>query len=390
MEKILRGDERPENRKIWILDQVDRHDEIGFQDVSGRFGRSAAQNDLRDLTMQGILVRVSHGRYKRPEVSFREDVFGPGPYREKRQRYPAEKQALARHIVAEHCRHVRSLGLDAGTTSTAVAEELVDKRITMDNVFTSNLDAVLLFMNAPQIGHIQVKGGGVVPRHAAICGAMLSEEEKWGIEMSIIGTSGIFVKDEDEKISVELSTEDISQHPFKQWLFRAPTVIIPTTSDKIGRSRGDCFAAIRETARNAEYSDGRHQQQRIVIAVNPITPEDFERIQKTLTLVKEKTGALVEVIGGDVPMPHARYTSEEIVRRGEEIYDREIRDRVEAGNKGKYLVLDIETSEYEIDKDMLAALDRAKVKHPDPALYILRVGFPAVAKLGGRSLVKRP
>jgi hypothetical protein len=92
----------------------------------------------------------------------------------------------------------------------------------------------------------------------------------------------------------------------------------------------------------------------------------------------------------ETQMPHSRYTDDEIVRRGEELYDQQIRPQVEPGNKGKFLVLDIETGEYEIDADSRAAFDRADAKRPDPPLYILRIGFPTAVRIGGRSLVSRP
>ena len=46
-------------------------------------------------------------------------------------------------------------------------------------------------------------------------------------------------------------------------------------------------------------------------------------------------------------------------------------------------MLDIETGDYEIDADSVAAMERATVKHPEPALYLLRVGYPTAVKLGG-------
>jgi hypothetical protein len=89
-------------------------------------------------------------------------------------------------------------------------------------------------------------------------------------------------------------------------------------------------------------------------------------------------------------MPHARFSDDEIVRRGEELYNQQIRPKVEAGNEGKFLVLDIETGEGEIDADSRAAFDRAAAKRPDAPLYILRIGFPTAVRIGGRSLVTRP
>lgn len=89
-------------------------------------------------------------------------------------------------------------------------------------------------------------------------------------------------------------------------------------------------------------------------------------------------------------MAHSRYTSAEIVRRGQALYDQQIRAKVDASNKGKFLVLDIETGEYEIDESELHALKRAKAKNPDASLYMLRIGYSTAYRLGGKSLVTRP
>jgi hypothetical protein len=48
-------------------------------------------------------------------------------------------------------------------------------------------------------------------------------------------------------------------------------------------------------------------------------------------------------------VPATKLTPEEIAARGEAIYDRDIRHKVEGTHDGKFLVLDIETGEYEID-----------------------------------------
>jgi hypothetical protein len=91
-----------------------------------------------------------------------------------------------------------------------------------------------------------------------------------------------------------------------------------------------------------------------------------------------------------IGMPKGTYTREEIVRRGQALYDEQIRSTVEPDHKGEFLVLDIETGAYEIDADELAALDRAKAKDPDAPLYLLRIGSPAAYKLGGQFQVGRP
>ncbi|MCH7576953.1 MAG: hypothetical protein IH822_04060 [Chloroflexi bacterium] len=86
-------------------------------------------------------------------------------------------------------------------------------------------------------------------------------------------------------------------------------------------------------------------------------------------------------------MPDARLSREEVAERGEAIYEQEIRTDVESEHRGKYLVLDIGTGEYEIDEDDLIATKRIMAKCPDAVLYGLRIGYPAAYRLGGFSKV---
>lgn len=92
----------------------------------------------------------------------------------------------------------------------------------------------------------------------------------------------------------------------------------------------------------------------------------------------------------NVQMPHPHYTSDDIVQRGQALYEQHIRVKVEPDHNGKFLVLDIETGEYEIDVNELAAVKRAKARNPHAALYILRVGYPTAYRLGGPLKVRQP
>ncbi len=88
-------------------------------------------------------------------------------------------------------------------------------------------------------------------------------------------------------------------------------------------------------------------------------------------------------------MPHPRYSNDEIAQRGKAWYEQQLRAQVEPGNIGKFLVLDIETGEYEIDREEVAAFRRAKAKRPDAPLYLLRIGYQAAYQLGGSLRVSR-
>src|SRR5205823_15117861 len=81
-----------------------------------------------------------------------------------------------------------------------------------------------------------------------------------------------------------------------------------------------------------------------------------------------------------------RYPKEEFARRGNEIYERDIRPLVEADNKGKYVAIDIETGAWEMDADEIAAGDRLRRHVPDAQTWMTRVGYDYVHRFGARRM----
>ena len=79
-----------------------------------------------------------------------------------------------------------------------------------------------------------------------------------------------------------------------------------------------------------------------------------------------------------------RYSREEFARRGDEIYKRDIRPRTEASNEGKFVVIDIETGDYEIDADELAASDRLLARNSDAQIWTRRIGSRYARRFGPR------
>jgi hypothetical protein len=79
-----------------------------------------------------------------------------------------------------------------------------------------------------------------------------------------------------------------------------------------------------------------------------------------------------------------RYSKEEFARRGDEIYERDIRPHVEQGNKGKFVAIDIETGEYEVAEDELTASNRLLARCPDAQTWLVRVGYRYVRRFGLR------
>lgn len=85
-------------------------------------------------------------------------------------------------------------------------------------------------------------------------------------------------------------------------------------------------------------------------------------------------------------MAHPKYSSAEIAQRGQALYEREIQGSLAASDRGKFLVLDIESEKYELDTDEVAAVKRARAKHPNGAFYVVRVGHPVAYRIGLKTL----
>jgi len=80
-----------------------------------------------------------------------------------------------------------------------------------------------------------------------------------------------------------------------------------------------------------------------------------------------------------------RFSKEEFARRGQEIYERAIRPRVDASNEGKFVAIDIETGMYEVDGDDYTATERLLRRKPDAQIWLARVGHPAAYRIGAHS-----
>lgn len=82
--------------------------------------------------------------------------------------------------------------------------------------------------------------------------------------------------------------------------------------------------------------------------------------------------------------PHPRYSKEEHARRGAALYDERVRSQVEAGNRGKVVAIDVDTEDFEVAENTLAASQGLLARHPDAQIWCVRIGYPAVHRFGPR------
>jgi hypothetical protein len=80
-----------------------------------------------------------------------------------------------------------------------------------------------------------------------------------------------------------------------------------------------------------------------------------------------------------------RYSKEEFARRGDEIYESQVRPKVEAGNHGKIVAIDIETGAFEVGNDSLTAAKQLLKRYPEAQIFGIRIGYRAVHRFGFRA-----
>lgn len=81
---------------------------------------------------------------------------------------------------------------------------------------------------------------------------------------------------------------------------------------------------------------------------------------------------------------HPRYSKEEFARRGDEIYERDVRPHLGPQDEGRFVAIDIESGAYEIDGDEIAASDRLLARNPEAQIWFRLIGSRHTRRFGPR------
>jgi hypothetical protein len=79
-----------------------------------------------------------------------------------------------------------------------------------------------------------------------------------------------------------------------------------------------------------------------------------------------------------------QYSKAEFARRGDTAYESAVRPHLKPEDVGRFVALDIETNEFEMDDDELKASDRLRARLPEAQIWMVRVGSRYVHRFGGR------
>ena len=77
-----------------------------------------------------------------------------------------------------------------------------------------------------------------------------------------------------------------------------------------------------------------------------------------------------------------RYSKEEFARRGQAIYEKHVKPQVEEDHVGRIVAIDIETGEFEVADDPIAASDRLFARCPEAQPWLVRIGHRTLHRFG--------
>jgi hypothetical protein len=88
-------------------------------------------------------------------------------------------------------------------------------------------------------------------------------------------------------------------------------------------------------------------------------------------------------------MREPKYSKEEFAHRGRNIFDREVRPRLERDSMGRIAAIDIDSGAFAIEDDTLAASEALLSQRPNAQIWFVRVGYPGVHRFGSSMTAPR-
>lgn len=79
-----------------------------------------------------------------------------------------------------------------------------------------------------------------------------------------------------------------------------------------------------------------------------------------------------------------RYDKEEFARRGDALYE-QLAPTFAVSDQGKFVLIDIDSGDYEVDADEIAASDRLLIRRPNAQTWLARIGARHARRIVART-----
>lgn len=83
---------------------------------------------------------------------------------------------------------------------------------------------------------------------------------------------------------------------------------------------------------------------------------------------------------------NAVHNPEEFTRRAQAFHDQNIRPALRPEDADKFVAIDIDSGNFELDRDDFAATERLLARQPQAQIWLARVGRRAAYRIGGHSV----
>ncbi len=83
-----------------------------------------------------------------------------------------------------------------------------------------------------------------------------------------------------------------------------------------------------------------------------------------------------------MPTTKPRRTLDELARLGGDIFDRQVQPTLRPEDDGKFVAIDVESGDFEIDEDDYAVIARLRARKPAADVWLMRAGFRAAYRIG--------
>src|SRR3954451_4716216 len=87
--------------------------------------------------------------------------------------------------------------------------------------------------------------------------------------------------------------------------------------------------------------------------------------------------------GKSMSATEPRLSRDELARRGDDTFTRQIRPAPRPEDDGKFVAIDVESGTFEVDEDEYTAVVRLHRRVPGAQVWLVRAGYPATHRLRG-------
>ncbi len=83
-----------------------------------------------------------------------------------------------------------------------------------------------------------------------------------------------------------------------------------------------------------------------------------------------------------MPTTKPRRTLDELAALGGDIFERQVQPTLRPEDDGKFVAIDVETGDFEIDEDDYAVIARLRARKPAADVWLMRAGSPTTYRIG--------